>query len=133
MNKQQRKQLGLELDALIVRFTAEMVKSSALLEEGRRFLGDILTEALEVVESTREEEQDKFDNMPESLQSSSRGEDLQTTIEYLESAASQLEEAKDCLEDHPAEVGDEEGWDAWRADVCGLVRNAFDTALEVCS
>lgn len=59
---------------------------------------DSLTEIKEGVESMQEEEQDKLDNMPENLQESERGEQMQNGIENLEAAASSLEEAIDYLE-----------------------------------
>ena len=59
---------------------------------------DSLTEIKEGVESMQEEEQDKLDNMPENLQESERGEQMQNGIENLEAAASSLEEAIDSLE-----------------------------------
>jgi predicted nuclease with TOPRIM domain len=60
---------------------------------------DSLTEIKEGVESMQEEEQDKLDNMPENLQESERGEQMQNGIENLEAAASSLEEAIDSLND----------------------------------
>lgn len=49
------------------------------------------------IEEMMDEEQDKFDNMPEGLQESERGEAMQEAIENLESASSSLEEAIDYL------------------------------------
>ena len=43
------------------------------------------------LETLRDEEQDKYDNMPESLQSGDRGETLQATIDNLESAINDME------------------------------------------
>ena len=59
---------------------------------------DSITEIKKDVESMQKEEQDKLDNMPESLQESERGEQMQNGIENLEYAASSLEEAIDSLE-----------------------------------
>lgn len=60
---------------------------------------DSINEIREGVESMQEEEQYKLDNMPESLQESERGEQMQNGIENLEAAASSLEEAIDSLND----------------------------------
>ena len=59
---------------------------------------DSLTEIKEGVESMIEEENEKYENMPENLQDSERGEKMYEGIENLESASSSLEEAIDSLE-----------------------------------
>lgn len=43
------------------------------------------------------EEQQTFDNMPESIQESERGEEMQEIIEYMEAAIDSLEEATESL------------------------------------
>jgi GTP1/Obg family GTP-binding protein len=58
---------------------------------------DSLDEIKCAIEEMQETEQDKLDNMPESLQESERGEVMQAAIDNLESAASSLEEAIDYL------------------------------------
>ena len=60
---------------------------------------DSLTEIKEGVESMIEEENEKYENMPENLQDSERGEKMYEGIENLESASSSLEEAIDSLND----------------------------------
>lgn len=65
---------------------------------------DILKEQItEELESVLEEEQEAFDNIPESLQESERGERIQECIEYLETAVDTFtefysEEAIEALE-----------------------------------
>ena len=59
---------------------------------------DSLNEIKEGVESMIEEENEKYENMPENLQDSERGEKMYEGIENLESASSSLEEAIDSLE-----------------------------------
>lgn len=58
-------------------------------------------ETLEIIKSDIEEmksnEECKYDNMPESLQESEKGEALQDAIEHLENATSSLEETLDEL------------------------------------
>ena len=60
-----------------------------------------LTESLDeikcAIEEMRDDEECKFDNMPEGLQESERGEAMQEAIDNLESASSSLEEAIDYL------------------------------------
>ena len=43
----------------------------------------------------RDEEEEKFDNLPEGLQKSKRGEAMQEAIEQLETACDNLDEAID--------------------------------------
>ena len=56
-----------------------------------------LNEIKEGVDYMIEEENEKYENMPENLQESERGEQMQNGIENLECAASSLEEAIDSL------------------------------------
>ena len=51
----------------------------------------------------REEEQEAYDNLPESIQDSERGETMYNAIDNLESAASYLEDIEDCLNDAKGE------------------------------
>lgn len=59
---------------------------SAALESLREQLGDV-----------HSEEQDAFDNMPEGLQDSERGQKTQEAIEQLDSAFSDLESAIEAI------------------------------------
>lgn len=52
-----------------------------------------------LVEDILSEEQDAFDNMPESLQGSERGEISEAAQESLEATINALEEAISCLEE----------------------------------
>ena len=58
-----------------------------------------LEELMATVEVIRDEEQDAFDNLPESFQSSERGETMEENIDALDSAYNSIEEAKDLLEE----------------------------------
>lgn len=58
-----------------------------------------LEELMATVEVIRDEEQDAFDNLPESFQSSERGEIMEENIDALDSAYNSIEEAKDLLEE----------------------------------
>ncbi len=49
---------------------------------------------LELLEDVINEEQEAFDNMPESLQSSEKGENSQSAIDAMESARDYLQEAE---------------------------------------
>lgn len=52
-----------------------------------------LTELMERLEGIRDEEEEYFDNMPESLQYSEKGETAEEAISNLESAMDSIEEA----------------------------------------
>lgn len=56
-----------------------------------------LDEAKSMVESALDEEQECFDNMPESLQESERGERLQEAVETLERVIGDIDSALDGL------------------------------------
>ena len=49
----------------------------------------------ERIEALQEEEQDAFDNLPESIQYGERGDKMQSTIDNLEYAADNIQ---DCLD-----------------------------------
>ena len=51
----------------------------------------------------REEEQEAYDNLPESIQDSERGESMYDAIDNLESAYSSLEEVEDYLNEAKGE------------------------------
>lgn len=53
----------------------------------------------EELESVKDAEQEAFDNLPESLQYSSRGEDMEEAIDTLETAYDSLTDAIDSLEE----------------------------------
>lgn len=59
----------------------------------------LIDDALAQLEQVREEEQDAFDNMPESFQDSERGETMQEHIDSMEEAESSLDEIKSNLEE----------------------------------
>lgn len=59
------------------------------LEDLASQLGDILAE----LEALRDEEQEYFDNMPESLQGGDKGSDAEQAIDSMNSAVDSLEAA----------------------------------------
>jgi hypothetical protein len=60
---------------------------------------DKLAEVREEIEAIKNDEQDAYDNLPESLQQGERGEAMYDAIDYLESACESIEEATGCLEE----------------------------------
>jgi hypothetical protein len=73
MNKDRRKQI------------AEVIKQ---LDE----LRDTISGIVSTVEDIQSEEQEYFDNMPESLQSSEKGQAVEAAVDYLGTAKSGLED-----------------------------------------
>jgi hypothetical protein len=59
---------------------------------------DELTDLRRVIESTQEEEQEYFDNMPESLQSGEKGSKAEEAISALDEAITSLDEVVASLE-----------------------------------
>ena len=60
---------------------------------------DILESANSNLEVIRDEEQESFDNLPEGIQESERGERMSECIECLEEAIGNLSEAIDNLDE----------------------------------
>ncbi len=58
---------------------------------------DELQNALSQLETIQEEESEAFDNMPEGLQSSSKGSQIEENIDVLEAAVSNIEDVIDSL------------------------------------
>jgi hypothetical protein len=57
-----------------------------------------------ILESMRDEEQEKYDNMPEGLQASSKGEALEQIIEMLDDVINDLESIDSADEDDDHEA-----------------------------
>ena len=60
---------------------------------------DMVAEALSLIETARDDEQDAFDGMPENLQDSERGEALEENVQSLSDVVEALEVAFDEVED----------------------------------
>lgn len=60
---------------------------------------DMLQQALGIVENAASEERDCFDNLPEGLQDSERGQRMSEIADVLEEAASSLSDISDQLND----------------------------------
>ncbi len=58
---------------------------------------DLIASAKEIIEEVMEEEQEAFDNMPESIQGSERGEEMEGFIGDLENAADDLDNISDIV------------------------------------
>ncbi|USM11496.1 hypothetical protein vBCbaSRXM_51 [Citromicrobium phage vB_CbaS-RXM] len=80
MNKQRRK----EIERIIADLTTTIAQA--------------VDQAKTDIEMVRDEEQDSYDNMPESFQEGEKGERAQVAIDALESAVSELEEIEGSVE-----------------------------------
>lgn len=60
---------------------------------------DMLYEALNIIESVSIEEGDAYDNLPESLQDSDRGQAMQDYIDIMDDAYSTIEDSITILEE----------------------------------
>lgn len=60
---------------------------------------ELIEEARERLEAVKDEEQEAFDNMPESLQESERGETMQEYINIMEKLLDALEDGTDELQE----------------------------------
>lgn len=58
----------------------------------------LLEEALSIIETCRDEEQEAFDNMPEGLQQSERGEKAEAACSALDECADGTQTAIDSIE-----------------------------------
>lgn len=94
---------------------------------------DLFTEAGVVgnLEQHRDDEQDKYDNMPEGLQNSDSGEAMQAGIDALEEAISELESAESTIEDAISDVENAKDEDELD-DACSKLEDAI-LELENCA
>ena len=88
MNKQRREAIK------------EIIEELDEIKQDMSELAERLESVTEKIEDVRSEEEDAFDSMPESLQDSDRGERMQSAIDCLDSAASEVDSWKQGLEDY---------------------------------
>ena len=58
---------------------------------------ELIHQAYEILSVVTEEEQDAFDNLPEGLQESEKGEQIEANVEELEDACDNLDETYETL------------------------------------
>ncbi len=58
-----------------------------------------LSLARELLETVRDEEQEAYDNLPENLQESERGQKMEEAVDTLDTAVSDLENVESSLEE----------------------------------
>lgn len=67
----------------------------------RKRLGEALykcSEILEILQEVKQEEEDAYENLPESFRDGDRGEEMQNYIEMIEEAVEYIEEAQSVIE-----------------------------------
>lgn len=73
------------------------------MNEARRKILQKVSEGISLIlpllESAYEDEKDAFENMPEGLQASERGEQAQTAIDVLSDAVNSLNETRDKVDE----------------------------------
>ena len=70
-------------------------------KQRRKLINELIGKAYDLsceIEEVLNEEQESFDNMPENLQYSERGESMQEAISSLEEAQSSIDDCKSYLE-----------------------------------
>jgi len=118
MNKQQRKEIE-GIVGLISPYADSNVLSE-MDEAGRGVTTNVIDDARSEIESIKADEEEKLENMPESLRDGSKGEQQQEVIDNLDSAVGALEDA--VAADH-----DEE----WATTVAEKVAEAVDSLNSV--
>ena len=93
MNKAQRKELSDLQDKV------SALDRENLTKEDRDEHKVILEGVRDGVEAIQQDEQDKYDNMPESLQGGSKGDEMQEGIDNLDEVIRGLDEAIEKLEE----------------------------------
>lgn len=70
-------------------------------KQRRKRLGkafDLVSEALEILEDIKTEEQESYDNLPDNFRDGDKGEEMQNYIEMLEEASNYLDDANSVIE-----------------------------------
>ena len=60
---------------------------------------DMLREAYSIIESCRDDEEDAYDNLPESFQDGERGEEMQEYIDVMDEVMDQIDDAANAIEE----------------------------------
>lgn len=70
-------------------------------KQRRKRLGkafDLVSEAMEILEDIKTEEQESYDNLPDNFRDGDKGEEMQNYIEMLEEASNYLDDANSVIE-----------------------------------
>ena len=70
-------------------------------KQRRKRLGkafDLVTEAMDILEEVKSEEEESYDNLPDNFRDGDKGEEMQNYIEMLEEASGYLNDANSVIE-----------------------------------
>lgn len=70
-------------------------------KQRRKRLGkafDLVSEAMEILEDIKTEEQESYDNLPDNFRDGDKGEEMQNYIVMLEEASNYLDDANSVIE-----------------------------------
>lgn len=73
----------------------ELEKAISLLNDAQ----ENLDAAMEIVDSVKDEEQEAYDNLPESIQYGEKGDIMQENVDELDDASSELDSIRDSVEE----------------------------------
>lgn len=93
MNKQRRKAISVEM----IYISGKIEALQAAIDFNQLVDLEFAIDAC-AVEGLRDEEQEAFDGLPESLQGGERGDQMQEAIQYLDDAISGIEEASGLID-----------------------------------
>lgn len=65
---------------------------------------ELLNSVIRIIDNALDEETESYENMPEGLQSSEKGEQMEDNMAALDNASEMLEEAKGLIEDAIVEI-----------------------------
>jgi len=60
---------------------------------------EMLRNAYSIIESCKDDEEDAYDNLPESFQDGERGDEMQEYIDAMDGAMEQIDEAANAIEE----------------------------------
>lgn len=60
---------------------------------------EMLRNAYSIIESCKDDEEDAYDNLPESFQDGERGDEMQKYIDAMDGAMEQIDEAANAIEE----------------------------------
>lgn len=125
MNKQQRAEISNAFSD--IDFSVEHIMTLETVDDREEYAKS-LEDLKEKLEGIRDDEQEKFDNMPESLQSSGRGSKLEENVEELDAAINDIEAAiNDIRGEYPSKPN-ESSVEDWAAGISDSIEAAESTA-----
>lgn len=125
MNKEQRKEISEAFAKLD--FSSDNIATLETEEDREAFIKDV-EDLKGTLEEIRNDEQEKFDNMPESFQSGERGQTLENNVSELDDAITNLDDAINALKDDYPAKPDEANVEEWASNIADQIETAQSTA-----